>query len=204
MTLAERLRALASALPSDASAVTFTRRDLLVLVEGSAEATTTPTRDMTVQGVADQVGRSASAVRLWLSSGRLRGYKLNGRDWRVPPAALREYLDRQVAPPDPADGPGVDISAWRRVKAGLIATPALPSPPVPSHHAPRAMPELGPAALSNLDGPGRGSLPRGALATTRRGAGVTVAGKSALCPKRGDGSDNPETKRSSLKDPDRR
>lgn len=116
MTLADRLRSLAASLPSDASAVTFTRRDLLALVEGAVDdAPAAPPRDLTVEDVAGQVGRSTSCVRLWLNHGRLRGYKLNGRDWRVPPAALAEYLAEQASPrPSPESGP-VDISAWRKL-----------------------------------------------------------------------------------------
>ena len=36
-------------------------------------------------------------VRGWLIAQDFRGFKFNGRDWRVPRAALREYLDVQAA-----------------------------------------------------------------------------------------------------------
>ena len=119
MTLADRLRSLAASLPSDASAVTFTRADLLALVEGATDKAGSPNheRDLSVEEVAEQTGRAPSTVRGWLGSGRLRGFKLNARDWRVPPAALADYLAAQAVPSPPAgsERPEVDIAAWRRV-----------------------------------------------------------------------------------------
>lgn len=121
MTLAERLRMLASALPSDDSAVTLTRSDLLALVDGAEHSPSLPTRDLTVEDVADETGRAASTVRGWLIDGKLRGYKLNDRDWRIPWAALREYLDGQGRDGGPemerlAPGEKVDITEWRKVR----------------------------------------------------------------------------------------
>ncbi|HET9948846.1 MAG TPA: helix-turn-helix domain-containing protein [Longimicrobiales bacterium] len=120
MTVLERLRQLADALPFDHSAVTFTRADLFALLEGEGEARSIPERDLTVEEVAAEVGRAVSTVRGWLASGELKGYKLNRRDWRVPRAALRAYLERQPAGADrsrePAADAEVDISAWRKVR----------------------------------------------------------------------------------------
>jgi excisionase family DNA binding protein len=92
MHLYERLR-----LPSDASAVTLTRADLMALLEDS-DAEPRPVNvlaDLRVQEVAHSIGRSPSTVRGWLGDGSLRGYKLNRREWRVPRSALRDYLDQQ-------------------------------------------------------------------------------------------------------------
>ncbi len=115
MMLSDRLRALAEALPSEGSSVTFTRGDLLALVEG-AETAPVDSRDMSVEDVATETQRASSTVRTWLLSGQLHGYKLRGKAWRVPRSALRAFLDAQAAPPvPPADPAGVDISAWRRV-----------------------------------------------------------------------------------------
>ena len=114
MTLHERLRQLALALPSDDASVTITRAALLALVEedGAPEA---PVRDLTVEEVAEETGRAASTVRGWLLAGVLRGYKLNGRDWRIPHPALREYVSNQTERYEsPSDAGGVDITAWRR------------------------------------------------------------------------------------------
>ncbi len=52
--------------------------------------------DMTLDDVAAEVGRAVSTIRTWCNGGRLQGaYRLNGRDWRVPRAALRAFLDGQ-------------------------------------------------------------------------------------------------------------
>ena len=119
MTLAERLRAMAAYLPSDAASVVLTRADLLALVEGFGdESTQTYERDLPVEEVAELAGRSTSTVRGWLSAGKLRGYKLHRRDWRVPRAALTEFLSAQAASSVedcPTEGIDVDIGAWRRV-----------------------------------------------------------------------------------------
>jgi excisionase family DNA binding protein len=120
MTLSDHLRQLADALPSDRSAVTFTKADLLTLVERAGpSAPSGPDRDLTVEEVAAATRRAPSTVRGWLISGHLKGYKLNGRDWRVTRVALREYLDRQRNRSDEdeghrATGGKVDIGAWRR------------------------------------------------------------------------------------------
>ena len=116
-TVVERLRTLAAALPSDASSVTFTRSDLLTLVEGSDVAPSRP-RDLTVDEVAERMGRAPSTVRSWLGAGQLRGYKLNKRDWRVPADALRAYAEGPVAAcptPEAPHSPEVDIAAWRQI-----------------------------------------------------------------------------------------
>ena len=119
MTLQERLHQLVSALPSDNCAVTITRADLVALLEGDiGEVDVDSTRDLTVKEVAKETDRAPSTVRDWLLSGALRGYKFNGRDWRVPLAALEEYLDAQTkqTSPAPRDTVDVDIRAWRRTR----------------------------------------------------------------------------------------
>lgn len=119
MTLRDRLCALAEALPSDSSAVTLTRTDLLELLEREADGgeRAASARDLTVEDVAAETGRAASTVRTWLISGALNGYKLNRPDWRVPRASLQAYLKDQRSPPLPLEHPAnVDIAAWRRVR----------------------------------------------------------------------------------------
>ena len=91
MTLKERLRQLASALPSDDSAVTITRADIVALLENDGRETEVgSTRDLTVEEVAWETHRAPSTVRGWLNSQTLRGHKFHG-DWRITQAALREY-----------------------------------------------------------------------------------------------------------------
>ncbi len=118
MTLKKRLRQLASALPSDDCSVTITRAALGALLEGESSEEVGSTRDLTVEEVAEETVRAPSTVRGWLISKALRGYKLNNRDWRVPRAALHEYLEAQliqanVMPPDVGE---VDIAAWQKVR----------------------------------------------------------------------------------------
>jgi excisionase family DNA binding protein len=124
----ERLRQLVSALPSDTSSITLTRRDLVGLLEGDDVGPSPDTfvADLRVEEVADVVGRSPSTVRGWLIAGSLRGYKLNRRDWRVPRSALRDYLDGQMAgsagpATDSSEYQDVDIGAWRDLR-GLPRT----------------------------------------------------------------------------------
>jgi len=94
MSLHSRLRHLADALPSDSSAVTFTRADLRTMLdEDDVHESDLILRDLRIEEVAEETCRSPSTVRSWLISGQLRGYKLQGRDWRVPRSALRAFLD---------------------------------------------------------------------------------------------------------------
>ena len=122
MSLHSRLRQLAAALPSDSSAVTFTRADLVsMLDEDDVHETDLILRDLRVEEVAEETGRSPSTVRTWLISGQLRGYKLQGRDWRVPRSALRAFLDQQPfnrarERPTVDDAEDVDIGAWRKLR----------------------------------------------------------------------------------------
>jgi excisionase family DNA binding protein len=75
-----------------------------------------------VEEAAEEVQRSPSTVRSWLWAGTMRGYKLNGRNWRIPRSALREYLDSQgrkaatVARVEVEEDGKVDLSAWRKVR----------------------------------------------------------------------------------------
>ncbi|MFG1691134.1 helix-turn-helix domain-containing protein [Gemmatimonadota bacterium] len=74
--------------------------------------------DLTLEGVAEKVGRSISTVRGWCSSEKLKGaYRMNGREWRIPPASLEAYLDGQregKREPRRRDGGPVDLGSWRK------------------------------------------------------------------------------------------
>ena len=122
MKLSERIQLWVNSLPSDSSSITLTRADLVGLLEEweADSATVTLPRDLTVEEVAEKTQRAPSTVRGWLLVGQLRGYKLNNRDWRIPRAALREYLEVQSREPesDPYDTGPVDIAAWRRLDNG--------------------------------------------------------------------------------------
>lgn len=107
-TLRDRLNRIRSALPSPASAVTLTGADLDQLLGAPDEVD--PIGDLTVQEIAAEIGKAESTVRTWLTSnGGIPGaYKLHGREWRVPPAALKAYLRRGGT----AERPGDDLPSW--------------------------------------------------------------------------------------------
>jgi hypothetical protein len=117
------LRALADALP-EGSVVPVPRGWLLELLVGAGqEASTTsrPVADMTVAQLAIVFGRRPSAVRAWLERGDFPGaYKFNDREWRVPPAAVEAFQERQRrggASHAVAQTAG-RLTDWRRVRGG--------------------------------------------------------------------------------------
>lgn len=80
--------------------------------------------DMTVVDVAERLGRSPSTVRGWCGSGALSGaYRFRGREWRIPPAALKAFLDREAEVrrdrrnEDRGASEQVDLGSWRRIKS---------------------------------------------------------------------------------------
>jgi Helix-turn-helix domain len=114
MSLADRLMELAKHMPPGSS-VTFTAESLLALLEGSPERPAPETTgDLSVAQIAAQLQRAPSTVRGWLEAGRFAGaYKLNDRDWRIPPDAFAAFYaaQRGAGTPQP-----VDLSGWRRMR----------------------------------------------------------------------------------------
>lgn len=106
---------LIDALPSGSASVTLTRSDLVALRDANQGGPSVD-GDLTVEETASVVGRSTSTVRGWLSQGQLSGYKLNGRDWRVPRTALQRFLNGQGKGHVGADQTIGDLSEWRRVQ----------------------------------------------------------------------------------------
>lgn len=103
--VADRLRELVDALPEGAS-VTLQRRTILSWLEeseSSAREDGDRISDLTVQEVAEELARSPSCIRGWLSDGTLQGYKLKGREWRVSRDSLREFLAGQRRTDDQSD-----------------------------------------------------------------------------------------------------
>jgi excisionase family DNA binding protein len=107
--------------PDDA--VLVPARLVIAFLEGSREAeapSASPGADFTIRQIAERFGRQPSTVRGWVESGRLRGYRFAGREWRVSQEALREFEagERQRgtgrAGPKPGRSHPVDLSAWRR------------------------------------------------------------------------------------------
>lgn len=112
MTAAERLRAAAEHLPPGAS-ITVTREAILEALQEQGGG-----GDLTVAQLAERFGRSKSCVRAWLEQGLLRGYRLRGREWRIPAGALAEFEQAEQEGrrrQTPRRGTGIaDLAAWRR------------------------------------------------------------------------------------------
>lgn len=75
--------------------------------------------DMTVAQVGEALDRSPSTIRGWCAAGRIPGaFKLNRREWRVPRASLRRFLDAEAqkasSEHDESTGEAVDLGRWRR------------------------------------------------------------------------------------------
>src|SRR5713101_1465588 len=118
MSLAERLRELAERLPSGGS-LTLTRDGLLTLAASDgdqADQAVAPQADFTVAELAARFHRSASTVRDWCEHGRFESaYKLNGRDWRIPQAAVDTFLAEQRGEKHVSS-----LGAWRGVRGGAL------------------------------------------------------------------------------------
>lgn len=117
MTLAGRLRQAVEGLPEGASITlpVSVIRDWLSNLE--AEAAEEDLGDLTVPELAEELDRAGSTVRGWLNAGEIpQAYKLNDREWRIPRAAVREFLDRQknevTAPGRVRSGDG-SLGDWR-------------------------------------------------------------------------------------------
>ena len=123
MTLAERLRQIANALPPHGS-VTLTRADLddlLVAEDIAPKQKDENAAGLTLQQVAERLGRSVSTVRGWCSDRRFPNcYRLRGREWRVPvsdiDAMLRLEAERHRKAQEPRTrvGGGLTLSSWRK------------------------------------------------------------------------------------------
>lgn len=113
MTLRARLEALLDALPPGGS-VTLDREALeeLLGAEGSGSE---PVADLTVEEVAQELGRAPSTVRGWLGAEDLEGYRLRGREWRVPREALRAFLEEERGNGREETS---DLGSWREVSGG--------------------------------------------------------------------------------------
>jgi hypothetical protein len=79
-----------------------------------------PRWDLSVEQVAERIGRSSSTVRQMCADKEFGGppgegaYKHRGKEWRVPEAALVAYQQRQR---DGGRSASDSISDWRRVKS---------------------------------------------------------------------------------------
>jgi len=122
----EQLWTAVAALPPG-TLVTLPRDALLGVLEGTAEdgATATGGRgspavtvDLTVTDLAQRFRRHPSTIRQWLESGRLEGYKLLGREWRVPLTAVAAFQDQQRHGLERGGSPARGVPSlmdWRKV-----------------------------------------------------------------------------------------
>lgn len=96
---------------------------VLEQLEESPGAALTPTGDLTVDQLSSHFGMAQSTVRTWLERGDFPGaYKLSGRAWRIPAAALVTFQAGQqdAGPmPEPSTAPTPrrrsrsNLGAWR-------------------------------------------------------------------------------------------
>lgn len=116
----DALRVLADALPAGA-AVPVPREWLLELLDGAVASDLAPPAlaDLTCREVAGLLSRSDSTVRGWLDAGVLEGYRMRGREWRIPRAALARFQETEAnrrperSPSSTRRGKPADLSAWR-------------------------------------------------------------------------------------------
>lgn len=118
MTLTE-LRRLAESLPPGAS-LTLPREALLELCgENGAAAAVEQESDLTAAQLAERLGRKPSTVRGWCERGDFPGaYKLNGRDWRIPPAAAEAFRAAQQSNGSRGRRKAPPLGDWRKAIAG--------------------------------------------------------------------------------------
>ncbi len=74
--------------------------------------------DLTVTDLAQRFRRHPSTIRQWLESGRLEGYKLLGREWRVPLTAVAAFQEHQRHGRERGGSPArgaPSLGDWRKV-----------------------------------------------------------------------------------------
>jgi len=127
------LQALAEALPPDSVVPVPVAwlRELLAPGAALPVPAAEPGRlvpDLTCREAAAVLGRHESTVRAWLEAGELEGYKQRGREWRVTPAALERFRERERTREsrDKAKSGNasrrrtrVNLGAWRGVRRAI-------------------------------------------------------------------------------------
>jgi excisionase family DNA binding protein len=92
MRLHDRLRRLVDGMPDDAL-VSLPAARIRAWLEESGTGGVEP--DLTVREVAELISRSPTTVRAWIRSKQLRAYRFRRKEWRIPPAALTEFIENQ-------------------------------------------------------------------------------------------------------------
>ena len=91
MRIADRIQKMIDGMP-DGGSVTLpvdSLREWLSETGGGIE------HDLTVDDVAKFFGRSPVTIRAWIRGGRLRAYRFQGREYRIPESALEELQERE-------------------------------------------------------------------------------------------------------------
>ncbi len=133
ISLQERLRTIAEALPEGAS-ITLSSEALRSLLETDADESSTLAHDMTVEQVAMHLERAPQTVRRWIREGDLEAYSFRGREYRITAAALQDFIARQQTAPDrtPSTPPvhlANQLGAWRSVRSQRKSTPSADEQP---------------------------------------------------------------------------
>lgn len=119
----ERLRTAVEALPARCS-LALSRETLLHVLadEAPRDSQTQDSQglaiDLTVVEVARLFGRSPNTIRRWLESGKLPGYKLLGREWRVTRSAIAAFQQEQKENKEIPLGlrrSSKSLSDWRKI-----------------------------------------------------------------------------------------
>jgi len=83
-----------------------------------AQGDSSEMRLLTLDEIAELVGRSVSTVRTWVNTGQLDGFKLHGRSWRIRERAFQEFIERQQSgeqePRTIPSSASVDLGGWRK------------------------------------------------------------------------------------------
>lgn len=88
-------------------------REILAGLEPAAESRLV---DRTCAQAGQLLGRKPSTIRAWCELGQLPGaYKLRGREWRIPAAAIAGLSpSRPQAALESPSPPSLDLSGWRK------------------------------------------------------------------------------------------
>jgi excisionase family DNA binding protein len=126
MSFTAALRALLAAAPDDGTMIPVPASWLRQLLdrEGDLDSSGDEIRaDLTVAQVAVIFDRHANTIRDWIAQGVLAGYRLNGREWRVPRSSVEDFQRRQrlgdnSATPALGKARPRKLGDWRRQRDG--------------------------------------------------------------------------------------
>jgi len=92
MKLSDQIRRIVEALPIDGEVI-LKVKTLSEWLDEAGPGGFDP--DYTVKDVAELYGKTPCTVTAWIRDKKLRAYKLNGKEYRIPADALEEFRQRQ-------------------------------------------------------------------------------------------------------------